>query len=295
MATARERLIKLLPGRGMRNTQNAATNVGMKIILRLLAAAAIAAVIGVAPAKAVIGGTPDTAHPYVGAVGFLDNQGHHLAFCSGFLTSETVFVTAGHCAGPATPGAPGAPGAVPTLAFIWFGSGPVDPRTQPPDAVGIPVVDPAWNGVVGEHDVGYVQILDSQFDLSTLGHATVAQPGAADPLNGIATKRGQHDVSFTAVGYGAVDISPAGPINPIIRMAGTLQLEKLTDTLLQTTAAPGNGTGGGATCGGDSGGPVFDGNGLVVALVSGGLKFCNGKAADFRLDTVEAQSFIPTD
>jgi len=261
---------------------------GMKIILRLLAAAAIAAVIGVAPAKAVIGGTPDTAHPYVGVVGFLDAQGHHLALCSGFLTSPTVFVTAGHCAGPETPGAP-----TPAFAFIWFGSGPVDLSTTPPDAEGIPVADPAWNGVVGEHDLGYVRILGSAFDLSTLGHATVAQPGATDPLNGIATKRGQHDVSFTAVGYGATDISPAGAVDPVARMAGTVQLEKLTDTLLQTTAAPGNGTGGAATCVGDSGAPVFSGD-VVVAIVSGGQKFCNGKAADFRLDTVEAQSFIPT-
>jgi hypothetical protein len=263
----------------------------MKITLRLLAAAAIAAVIGVAPANAVIGGTPDTAHPYVGAVGFLDNEGHHLAFCSGFLTSETVFVTAGHCAGPATPGAPGAPGAVPTRALIWFASGPVDPRTQPPDAVGIPVVDPAWNGVVGEHDLGYVRITDTNVDLAALGRADPIR--TIGYLDNLTTKRGQHDVSFTAVGYGAVDISPAGPINPIIRMAGTMQLEKLTDIDLLTTASPGNGTGGGAVCGGDSGGPVFNGD-YVVAVVSGGLKFCNGKAADFRLDTLEAQNFIPT-
>jgi hypothetical protein len=271
----------------MRKRQNTATNVGMKMTLRLVAAAIAAAFISVTPAAAVIGGSPDAAHPYVGVVGFLDSQGHHLGLCSGFLTSPTVFVTAGHCAGPETPGAP-----TPAFAFIWFGSGPVDLSSQP-DAVGVPVVDPAWNGVVGEHDLGYVQILDSQFNLSTLGHATVAQPGATDPLNGIATKRGQHDVSFTAVGYGAVDISPAGAIDPVVRMAGTVQLEKLTDTLLQTTASPGNGTGGAATCGGDSGAPVFNG-GLVVGIVSGGLKFCNGKAADFRLDTVEAQDFIPT-
>ena len=86
---------------------------------------------------------------------------------------------------------------------------------------------------------------------------------------------------------------PAGVVSPIMRMAGAMQLEKLTDTLLQTTASPGNGTGGAATCKGDSGGPVFNSTGDVVALVSGGLKFCNGKAGDFRLDTAEAQNFIP--
>lgn len=276
----------------MRIRQNVATNVGMKIILRLLAAAAIAAVIGVAPAQAVIGGTPDTAHPYVGLVGFLDDQGHHLGLCTGFLTSETVLVTAGHCAGPLAPGAQGPSGAVPAEAFIWFGSGPIDPSTTPPDAIGIPTVDPAWNGVVGEHDLGYVRIvavINPNLDLNALGHATLAAPGY---LDGIAKKRGQHDVSFTAVGYGATDISPAGVVNPMARMAGMMQLQKLTDTLLQTTASPGNGTGSGATCVGDSGAPVFSGD-VVVAIVSGGLKFCNGKAGDFRLDTAEAQSFIP--
>lgn len=268
----------------MRNSENTTTNVGMKMILRLVAAAAAAALISVTSAYAVTGGTPDTAHPYVGVVGFLDSQGHHLSLCSGFLTSETVFVTAGHCTGPETPGAP-----QPAFAFIWFGSGPVDLGSQP-DAVGIPMTDPAWNGVVGEHDLGYVRIVDSNIDLAALGHATLAPVGY---LDGLATKRGQHDVSFTAVGYGATDISPAGTVDPVVRMAGTVQLQKLTDNLLQTTASPGNGTGGGATCVGDSGAPVFNGD-LVVAIVSGGQKFCNGKAADFRLDTVEAQSFIPT-
>jgi Trypsin len=262
----------------------------MKMTLRLVAAAIAAAFISVTPAAAVVGGTPDTAHPYVGVVAFVDSVGHHLGLCSGFLTSETVFVTAGHCAGPLTPGAPGAAGAVPTLAFIWFGTGPVTLDPQTSDAIGVPMPSPSWNGVVGEHDVGYVRIVDSNIDLTSLGHATLAPAGT---LEGIAKKRGQHDVSFTAVGYGAVDISPRGTIDPIVRASGTMQLEKLTDIDLLTTASPGNGTGGGAICKGDSGGPVFYGD-LVVALVAGGTKYCNGKAADFRLDTVEAQSFIPT-
>jgi hypothetical protein len=283
MAAARERLVARLTDRGMRFRRTAATNVRMKMTLRLLAAAAAAALISVSPAAAVIGGTPDSAHPYVGMVGFLDSQGHHLLLCSGFLTSPAVFVTAGHCAGPEAPGAP-----VPALAFIWF-SGPVDTHSQP-DAVGFPVVDPAWNGVVGEHDIGYVRIVDSNIDLSALGHADL--PRTIGYLDDLAKKRGQHDVSFTAVGYGVVDNSPAGAIPLFTRFAGTMQLETLTDIDLLTTASPGNGTGGGATCTGDSGGPVLY-DGYAVAVVSGGTKYCKGKTANFRLDTVEAQSFIP--
>jgi hypothetical protein len=259
---------------------------GMKMTLRLLAAAAAAAFVYVSPAAAIIGGTPDTTHPYVGMVGFLDSQGHHLLLCSGFLTSETVFVTAGHCAGPETPGAP-----VPTTAFIWFGSGPDNPTTTPPDAVGIPTPSPAWSGVVGEHDIGYVRITNTNVDLAALGHADL--PPTVGYLDKLATKRGQQDVSFTAVGYGVVDMSPAGAVPLFTRFDGTMQLERLTDIDLVTTSSPGNGTGGAATCQGDSGAPVFYGN-VAVAIVSGGTKYCQGTAANFRLDTVEAQRFIPS-
>lgn len=266
----------------MRPGRTAATNVNMKITLRLLAAAVAAAVLGVTPAQAIIGGAPDSAHSYVGVAGFLDAQNHHLSLCSGFLTSPDVFVTAGHCAGVSAPGAP-----QPAFAFIWFGSGPVNFGSRP-DAVGYAVANPAWNGSLPDHDIGAVQIVQSRFDLSTLGHATLAPLGY---LDGLAKKRGQQDVTFTSVGYGAVDASPAGVVAPFMRFAGSMQLEHLTDIDLFTTASAGNGTGGGATCVGDSGGPVFSGN-YVVALISAGTKYCNGKAADFRLDTMEAQDFI---
>jgi hypothetical protein len=270
----------------MRFGQNAATNVGMKMTLRLVAAAAAAVFLGVPAAQAVVGGSPDgNAHPYVGLSAYFDSNGNFLWRCSGFLTSPTVYVTAGHCAGPEVPGAP-----QPAFAEIWFnGTSPVSP-SDPPDAFGFPEASPAWNGVLPDHDIGVVHIVQTSFDLATLGHATLPPLGY---LNGLATKRGLHDTSFTVVGYGVIDISPHGVVDNTQRMAGTVQLQKLTDIDLQTTASNGNGTGGGATCLGDSGAPLFNG-GYVVALVSGGQKFCNGKAIDFRLDTVEAQSFIPS-
>jgi len=250
----------------------------MKTILRLLSAAAAAAVLGVNPAYAVIGGSPDgNAHPYVGMSVFRESDGTQEQ-CSGFLVSARVYVTAGHCAGMEFPGGP-----APTLAGVWFCTGPIT-HTTPPDVLGIPVASPDWNGALPDHDIGVV-ILQKPMPGP---YATLPQLGYLDRLT---TRRGTQDVSFTVVGYGVVDISPAGPVPLFTRMAGTVQLEKLTDIDLLTTAAPGNGTGGGATCLGDSGGAVFNG-GYVVALVSGGLKLCNGKAADFRLDTAEAQDFI---
>lgn len=252
----------------------------MKTTLRLLAAAAAAAVLGVTSAYAVTGGSPDgNAHPYVGLSAFYDSSGHFLWRCSGFLTSPTVYVTAGHCAGPEFPGAP-----QPAFAAIWFSSGVVSPVSTP-DAVGFPEASPNWTGVEPDHDIGVVHLLSPVTDR---GFATLPPLGY---LDGLTTKRGTQDVSFTVVGYGVQDIGPNGLTAIPMRFAGTVQLEKLTDIDLITTASAGNGTGGGATCLGDSGGPLFNG-GYAVALVSGGQKYCNGKAADFRVDTAEAQSFI---
>jgi hypothetical protein len=250
----------------------------MKTTLRLLAAAAAAAVLGVNSAYAVIGGSPDgNAHPNVGMSVFIENNG--TAFqCSGFLVSARVYVTAGHCAGIESPGGP-----TPVFAEVWFGTGPITHST-PPDDVGIPVASPQWNGALPDHDIGVVLLRDPMPG----PYVTLPPLGYLDRLT---TRRGTQDVSFTAVAYGVVDISPAGPVPLFTRFAGTVQLEKLTDIDVLTTAAPGKGTGGGATCLGDSGGAVFNGP-YVVALVSGGLRFCNGKAADFRLDTAEAQDFI---
>ncbi|MEN3342788.1 MAG: hypothetical protein V7644_2192, partial [Actinomycetota bacterium] len=48
----------------------------------------------------------------------------------------------------------------------------------------------------------------------------------------------------------------------------------------------------GATCSGDSGGPLFlDGRIAAVASYSVG-KYCNGTSGAFRLDTAEAQDFL---
>lgn len=266
----------------MRTGQNAATNVGMKMTLRLLAAAAAAALLGVPAAHAVVGGSPDgNAHPYVGMSVFFESDGT-AEQCSGFLVGPYTYVTAGHCAGLEYPGGP-----TPVAAEVWFGGGPITHST-PPDDAGIPEASPDWNGVLPDHDIGVVHL----FAPMPGPYATLAPLTSPAYLDKLATKRGQQDVSFTAVGYGVVDISPTtGPIPLFTRFDGSVQLEKLTAIDLLTTASPGNGTGGGATCLGDSGGPVFNGD-YVVALVSGGQKFCNGKAADFRLDTAEAQGFI---
>jgi hypothetical protein len=264
----------------MRKGGNTATNMGMKMTLRLVVAATAAAFIWVSPAAAVIGGSPDgNAHPYVGMSVFLESDGTAIQ-CSGFLVSAKVYVTAGHCAGLEFPGGP-----TPVAAEVWFSNGPISHGT-PPDVFGMPVAAPGWNGVLPDHDIGVVYLEKAMpGPYAPLVHST----GYLDQLT---TRRGLRDVSFTTVGYGVVDAGPAGFVPLFTRLDGTVQLQKLTDIDVQTSASPGNGTGGSATCEGDSGGPLFSG-GIVVALVSGGRpKFCNGNAIDFRLDTPEAQGFV---
>lgn len=252
----------------------------MKTFLPLLAAAAVAAAVGITPARAVIGGAPDgNAHPYVGLSAFYDAQGHFLWRCSGSLVSSTVYVTAAHCAGPEFPGAP-----QPALAKIWFGSDPISP-TSTPDAVGVPTPSPAWTGALPGNDVGVVELSSP---VNGFGHATLAPVGY---LDGLAKQRGQTDVSFTVVGYGIEDYGPLGLTNVPMRMTGEVQLENLDAVDLLMTAAPGGGTGGSAICLGDSGGPVFNG-GYLVAVTSFATKYCNGRAGAFRVDTVAAQDFI---
>lgn len=268
----------------------------MKRVLRLLAAAFAVAAVGVTPAGAVIGGAPDgEGHPYVGVSVFYDANNVPIVGCSGTLVSPTLYVTAGHCAGPESPGRPR-----PVSAQIWFASGPPARGAYPGhgascngytgfpcrgDVTGLPVADPGWTGVLPEHDLGVVQLATP---MPTLGHATLAPLGYLDAL---AKKRGQQDVGFTIVGYGLELDTPNAQVAIPMRNVGTVQMEHVDDADLFTTASNGNGAGGSATCSGDSGGPVFSGD-FLVAETSAGTKYCNGKSAAFRLDTAGAQGFI---
>ena len=274
----------------------------------MLAAAVAAVTLVVSPAGAVQGGMPDgDGHPNVGLSVFLWHD-IPLWRCSGTMVAAKVYLTAGHCTGVDND-----LGVAPDRAEVWFGSGPIPPGTyafdgrpcKPTDTgypckgdfTGTPVPHPGWNGELtlpNTHDLGVVQLTRAP----NVGTTKIAPPGYLDAL---ATQRGQQNVDFTVVGYGAQFERPNLEVALRQRFAGSSQLTNLGSHLaggynLMLTASPGNGTGGGSSCFGDSGGPIFhtDANGQTwqVALVSFGTKYCHGNSAAFRVDNAQARTFL---
>ena len=277
-------------------------------VLTAVAAAAAAVALLSAPAGAVQGGTPDgNGHPNVGLSVFL-YHGIPLWRCTGTMVAAKVYLTAGHCTG-IDPDI----GVAPDSAQIWFTPGPIPRGTYAFDGSpckgsdtgypckgefsGKPVPHPGWNGFLtlpNTHDMGVVQLKSAP----NVGISKIAPAGYLDKL---ATQRGQQDVNFTLVGYGVQFERPNLEVAVRERLVGTNQLQNLTSALadgynLMMTDSSGAGTGGGGTCFGDSGGPIFHtdsaGNVWQVAVISFGTKYCKGQSGAFRLDNAQARQFL---
>ncbi len=264
-----------------------------KVFRRSLAAAAVAVAVaaGVAfatagPAEAQTGGVPDgNGHPNVGLILFYEPEGRFR--CSATLISPTVVLTAAHC----TAGTVGKT-LVTFDTTIWASSTP--PAST---AVLFPVAAVPANGYVGDetggsvsrvwgtaqahpeysnftdldnwNDVGVV-VLDQP--LFGIAPATVAGLNYLDEF-------GQSTLTttlFDLVGYGTEVRKPdAGPQKPqpmsypLIRRYTNAPGQKLTPQVMQLSGNPNDNKGGGGTCFGDSGGPVFH-DGQLVAVTSYG-------------------------
>jgi V8-like Glu-specific endopeptidase len=235
-----------------------------------------------APAFAVTDGEPDgEGHPFVGLMVAQDAAGNPLWRCSGTLLSPTVFLTAGHCTE--------APAA---HVEIWFAAD-VDagrPGNGYPfngEAGGTPYTHPDYNpNAFFLRDVGVV-VLDAPYYTSEYG----ALP-ALNQLDGFKTKRGQQNVTFTAVGYGLQKSFPDAAswktVANRVRMVATPHLIQINvpgftgdfSLLLSNNANTGG------TCFGDSGGPNFLGDSNIVAgVTSFGINGnCAGTGGVFRMD-----------
>jgi hypothetical protein len=272
--------------------------VGLGLVL-----AGMLATIG-APVGAVTYGQPDgDGHPYVGIVRFFDEGGAYLWRCSGTLLSPTVFLTAGHCTGsegtetPAraavwfTPTAPATPADTAQWTLTYFTT-----QVAPPASLGTPHPHPLYDDFAGfpnTHDVGVVT-LDTPVVMDHYG-----QLPAPRALDAFLRQQGKTKPTFTTVGYGLQQVRPK-EILLTQRWVGESGLVNLRSALtdgyniqLQNNAGQGWG-GGGGSCFGDSGGPLFfHGSNVVAAIVSFGQNAnCKGVDFDYRADIAETQDFV---
>jgi secreted trypsin-like serine protease len=263
----------------------------------LLAASALTGALTMsAPALAVTDGSVDgDAHPAVVLI-LMEVDGHPAFRCSGTLIAPTYVLTAGHCAG-----APGEFSGMRVFAESDVQSDPTYPYAGGPHTVeavrwAAHPLYPTASFVV--HDVGMIELAEP-IDVPVYG--TLPSP---DQLDALQNKRGQQDVTFTAVGYGLQQSFP----DPAYFLAHNVRVRySATPRLLQINV-PGftgdfsmllsNNANTGGTCFGDSGGANFYGSGptetnIIAGVTSFGINGnCAGTGGVFRTDRQNVLDFI---
>jgi hypothetical protein len=254
----------------------------MKSIRRTAAvlAASMLAVLGLAsPAMAITGGEPDgNQHPNVGLILFYESDGRYR--CSATLITPTVLITAAHC----TAGTIG-------KTLVTFDSVIAEQPPTPFPAAANPAAGYTSAEITGAGYISGTAYAHPQYsDFTDLRNWNDVGVIVLDsPVTGIATATlapvgylnayGQpvlNKTLFEPVGYGTEVRKPdSGPQKPqpmsypLIRRHTTAPGQKLTDQILQLNGNINDTKGGGGTCFGDSGGPIFL-NGYLVAVTSYG-------------------------
>ena len=254
----------------------------MKSLRRMLATAAVAflaVLLPAVPAMAITGGEPDgNRHPNVGLILFYQSDGRFR--CSATLISPTVLITAAHC----TEGTLGStlvtfdsviaeqpPSPFPVAADPSVGYTPEEIQAAG-YLSGTAYAHPDYSNftdLANWNDVGVI-VLDEP--VTGITPATLAPENYLDQFAQPVLNR----TIFELVGYGTEVRKPeSGPQKPqpmsypLIRRYTTGPGQKLTPQILQLNGNPNDTRGGGGTCFGDSGGPVFL-NGYLVAVTSYG-------------------------
>jgi secreted trypsin-like serine protease len=218
----------------------------------------------------------DNRYPFVGMIAFYDADGTYEHRCSGTLMTATVVVTASHC----TDGT--------SSARVYFDVEVTDDfRNDPKHGVtGTPVTNPAFNPSNLDDDVAVV-VLDKSVRLGE--YPVLTEEGFLSDLKAAGEIE---DDTFLAVGYGG-QAAPKPPTLTfdLFRRFVTSEYAGLTQQQLHLDQNPQ--TGGGGTCGGDSGGPHFWQDTLVlVSVTSWGDPNCRANDMTARVDTAVAQEFL---
>jgi hypothetical protein len=280
----------------------------LRLLAGALSAALLLAAVAVAPAAAITrGGVLDgNDHPQVGLLTVHAEGDEYLWRCSGTLISPTVFITAGHCTEPDDSQGFGEP----AYGLIYFSDELIEPdpdfdiATRSCDGVeGYPCGDdggellaftgelflhPDYDpGAFFTHDLGVVVLDGAGYDppgdfasLPELNELDDLQPGPG--------------TRFTAVGYGLQRAHGPGAswrdIGLRIRMQASPWLLQIDTAFTgDFSILLSNNAKSGGTCFGDSGGPNFIGDSLVIAgVTSYGLNWaCGGTGGVYRLDQAD--------
>ncbi|MBJ2122212.1 trypsin-like serine protease [Arthrobacter sp. MSA 4-2] len=269
----------------------------------LLATTLSLAIAGALPAPAITGGEPDgDDHPNVGLIVFYGADGGRYR-CSATLISPTVLLTAAHC----TEGTAGA-------TLVTFDSVIAEAPPSPLPAAAVPsagytpeeleAAGYLWG--VAETHPGYSNFTDLA-NWNDVGVIVLDEPVAGvapatlAPVNYLDRYRQPrlNSTIFELVGYGTEVRKPeSGPQKPqpmsypLIRRSTTSPGQKLTPQIIQLQGNPNDNRGGGGTCFGDSGGPVFLDGYLVAVTSYGYTENCRYLGGYQRVDIPVAQDWL---
>lgn len=271
----------------------------------LLAATLTFTSIGALPATAITGGEPDgNRHPNVALIASYNAEGLRYR-CSATLVSPTVLLTAAHC----TFGTAG----VTAVSFeSVIAEEPPSPLPEASDpSIGytpkeLEAAGWLWGTAATHPNFSHLRIQDAanwndvgvivlNKPVTGITPAKIAPLRYLDQYNSPVLNR----TIFEVVGYGTEVRQPdSGPQKPepmsypLIRRYTTSPGQKLTSQILQLQGNPNDNRGGGGTCFGDSGGPVFL-NGYLVAVTSYTFnQVCRYLGGYQRVDIPAAQNWL---